>query len=175
MILAFRDQFVPYVLDGSKTHSIRAGKRWREGMRVDLYEKSRQRKKFELKLSGGSKGCICHGDGLFGMKCTAKEHSVYEQVQVAGMRLLFRAPLRRVEGIKISIEKYHRPDGAIWRPQVVISETILTLDETELFFWRDGFRGTHMSACQQAMAHWRGKFPFSGQLIHWDYEAREPK
>ena len=28
MNLGFKDQFVPYVEDGSKTHSIRAGERW---------------------------------------------------------------------------------------------------------------------------------------------------
>jgi len=37
MILGFKDQFIPYVLDGSKTHTIRGGNRWRYGMRADLF------------------------------------------------------------------------------------------------------------------------------------------
>lgn len=43
MILGFKDRFVPYVLDGSKTHTIRAGQRWRADMRADLFAKVRQK------------------------------------------------------------------------------------------------------------------------------------
>ena len=37
MILGSKDQFVPMVLNGSKTHTIRAGFRWKTGTRADLY------------------------------------------------------------------------------------------------------------------------------------------
>ena len=43
MILGFKAQFVPYVLDGSKTHTIRAGQRWKAGMRADLFQNVRQK------------------------------------------------------------------------------------------------------------------------------------
>ena len=37
MILGFKDRFVPMVEDGSKRHTIRAGKRWKVGISADLY------------------------------------------------------------------------------------------------------------------------------------------
>lgn len=37
MILGFNAQFVSLVLDGSKRQTIRAGSRWKAGMRADLY------------------------------------------------------------------------------------------------------------------------------------------
>jgi len=43
VILGFKAQFVPYVLDGSKTHTIRAGARWKAGMRADLFQNVRQK------------------------------------------------------------------------------------------------------------------------------------
>lgn len=43
MILGFKDQFVPFVKDGSKTHTIRGGARWKAGMRADLYARPRQK------------------------------------------------------------------------------------------------------------------------------------
>lgn len=43
MILGFKDRFIPFIEDGSKTHTIRAGNRWKAGMRADLYAKPRQK------------------------------------------------------------------------------------------------------------------------------------
>lgn len=43
MNLGFKDRFVPMVEDGSKTHSVRAGDRWRVGMRADCYARPRQK------------------------------------------------------------------------------------------------------------------------------------
>ena len=43
MILGFKDQFIPYIEEGSKTHTIRSGFRWKVGMRADLYERPRQK------------------------------------------------------------------------------------------------------------------------------------
>jgi hypothetical protein len=42
MMLGFMSQFVAKVRSGEKRHSLRAGKRWKAGMRADLYEKPRQ-------------------------------------------------------------------------------------------------------------------------------------
>lgn len=43
MLLGFNRRFAPFVEDGSKTHTIRAGKRWRPGMRCDCYVDPRQK------------------------------------------------------------------------------------------------------------------------------------
>lgn len=43
MNLGFKDRFEPMVLDGTKRHTIRAGNRWKAGMRADLYVRPRQR------------------------------------------------------------------------------------------------------------------------------------
>jgi hypothetical protein len=42
VILGFKDRFVAFVENGTKTHSIRAGNRWKVGMRADLYRESRR-------------------------------------------------------------------------------------------------------------------------------------
>jgi hypothetical protein len=42
MILGFQKQFVDAVANGKKPHSIRAGKRWREGMSIQFYTDVRQ-------------------------------------------------------------------------------------------------------------------------------------
>lgn len=43
MNLGFKDQFEAYVAEGSKTHTMRAGERWKAGMRADLYMRPRQK------------------------------------------------------------------------------------------------------------------------------------
>jgi hypothetical protein len=43
MNLGFKDQFCPFVEDGSKRHTMRAGDRWRVGMRADLFQRPRQK------------------------------------------------------------------------------------------------------------------------------------
>jgi len=42
MILGFKDRFVPAVADGTKPHTIRAGERWKLGMKIHFYQKVRQ-------------------------------------------------------------------------------------------------------------------------------------
>lgn len=149
MILGFKDQFVPYVLDGTKTHTIRAGARWRADMRADLFAKVRQK----------------------------------------GMRLLFRAPVVRVESIAILCDPGRRVDG--WpsadlsplRDQTMILIAGVGLDESErqAFAWRDGFRieGYRGGYFEQMVEFWRKEHGlgrrvvnFHGQIIHWDYAAR---
>ena len=41
MNLGFKARFVPLVKSGAKRHTVRAGKRWRVGMRGDLWENMR--------------------------------------------------------------------------------------------------------------------------------------
>lgn len=43
MILSFKQCFVPAVVAGTKPHTIRAGKRWREGMSIQFYQDARQK------------------------------------------------------------------------------------------------------------------------------------
>lgn len=43
MNLGFKDQFCPFVEDGTKRHSIRGGERWKVGMRADAYQRPRQK------------------------------------------------------------------------------------------------------------------------------------
>lgn len=43
MILGFKRRFERFVLDGSKTHTIRAGNRWKVGDRCDCYVDPRQK------------------------------------------------------------------------------------------------------------------------------------
>lgn len=42
MILGFNERFVPFVLNGTKRHTIRDGVRWYPGMRADLFRHVRQ-------------------------------------------------------------------------------------------------------------------------------------
>lgn len=150
MMLGFKDRFVPMIEDGSKTHTIRAGARWKVGMRADLYARPRQR----------------------------------------DMRLLFRAVVTRVETIEVI------PPPMDWKcplcysgrihchevwSKVFIAGDLLNSDEADGFAWRDGFRSFPKGHCHERhtsgsfglmMEYWRDQLPFSGQLIHWDYEGR---
>lgn len=143
MNLGFKDQFVSYVEEGSKTHTIRAGDRWKVGMRADLYARPRQK----------------------------------------GMRLIFRAPVVRVQEIEIipppddfrcflcgTREIHcHQPYS-----RILIDGEELGSDERDLLAWRDGFRPFPETtfAFDHMMEFWRGRLPFHGQVIHWDYTAR---
>lgn len=125
MILGFQSRFEPFVVDGSKRHTIRAGSRWRVGMRADCFARPRQK----------------------------------------GMRLLFRAPVTRVENIEMR-------EGHI----VIIDGRQLDADEMEAFAWADGFRPPDPNknwAFRLMMYHWYDRLPFLGQVIHWDYDRRE--
>lgn len=129
MLLGFKDQFEPFVLDGSKTHTIRAGDRWKVGMRADLYVRPRR----------------------------------------PDMRLLFRAPVIRVEMVFITVERFFTQVSNYWRISLTINGQLLDRGETELFLWRDGFRDGSRTAIEQATDFWRKTVPFSGQIVHWDY------
>lgn len=152
MNMGFQDQFVPFVEDGSKTHTIRAGERWKVGMRADLYARPRQK----------------------------------------GMRLIFRAPVVRVQEIEIRVigpNTWHLdlnrnlPD----RVAVYIDGQVLDEDERNLLAWRDGFRndpalvkiGILRGCFAQMVQFWaannglgRNLTEWRGQIVHWDYERR---
>lgn len=137
MILGFKDQFVPMVLDGSKTHTIRAGFRWKAGMRADLY-------------TGG--------------------------YRPGARRLLFRAAVTKVEAI--AIKPVGIGESGFCGPflRVAVNSRLLDGHAVENLFHADGFipdrRG---SASRHAYEFFRRHLPFTGQLIHWDYERRFEK
>jgi len=139
MNLGFKDQFVPFVEDGSKTHSIRAGERWRVGMRADCYARPRQK----------------------------------------GMRLLFRAPVVRVEEIRVRAIDDLLALGVPLHKAVIVTVDGIGLDDDELdaFAWRDGFRVGQSGYGAQMMAFWAKAHDlrnrdFHGQIVHWDYARR---
>ena len=80
------------------------------------------------------------------------------------MHLLGRWPCVKVEYVEI-----HPPMGG--RPQIFIDGQILSLDECEALAWRDGFRDDGFG---EMMHFWRGRLPFRGQIIHWDYRRPVP-
>lgn len=99
------------------------------------------------------------------------------------MRLLFRAPVVRVEEIEIrQVEATGFGGTPDSRVGVFIDGTLLDIDETNAFFWRDGFRDPNFvprtpeqslyPSTNQAFLFWRGRLPFHGQIIHWDSDAR---
>jgi hypothetical protein len=166
MNLGLKPQFVPYVRDGSKRHTIRGGERWRPGMRADLWENIRRPKKFDA-------------DGN----------------QIAGQQLIFRAEVTRVQSIRIGLIRVAPPflavvldddPGESW----LQCPGMLSEDETEYFFWRDGFRKgweggfdptlfdklhERRSPMNQAFHFWFKQLregQFAGQLIHWDFDKR---
>lgn len=196
MLMGMKDQFCPFAEDGSKTHSIRAGERWKVGMRVDLYRENRRRKVYELREHRvGDSDCICLEPGTLvkGSKsvharplCSAERHHRREQVQTGGMRLIFRAPVVRVEQIEIVCTPNVRPDG--WpsaevaplytKTRILIEDQPLNLQEADLFAWRDGFRQP-LNCFRMMVDFWRREhgfgrrlFVFRGQIVHWDYASR---
>lgn len=153
MLLGFKDQFVPYVLDGSKTHTIRHGygpARWKPGMRADLYEKPRQK---GMRL-------------LFRAPVIAVDQIEiwsYEAVQCG------RGPIPPLMG-NHCLNAHRGPEGESLLVQ--INGELLTASETRHLFKRDGFREPGTCPQYQALMFWVPLLPFRGHMIHWNYEAR---
>lgn len=145
MILGFKDRFVPLVESGLKTHTIRAGNRWKAGLIADCFARPRQK----------------------------------------GMRLILRAPVVKVERIRIfeygSVQSGKGPipplagnhvRNACRGPHgeallVEIDGTLLEHDEAEALFRRDGFTDPGLMASYEALLFWKNNLPFTGQIIHW--------
>lgn len=168
MNLGFQDCFVEYVKDRSKPHSIRAGDRWKVGDRADLFAESRRRKVFELRPSG---------DGTLQM------------VQTAGMRLLFRSIVVRVDPITVWLRP--RPQARLHADEqvfagalgIAIADTVLSDDEANRLAYIDGFRsmplvpGGPLNALAEMAQFWLpthriDRKPFHGQIVHWDPDER---
>jgi len=90
----------------------------------------------------------------------------YVNPRQKSMRLLGRFECIRVEDCRIEVDVYKTTI------RLCINGEYLSWDETEDFLWRDGFRGTHMSACLQALAFWGDKLaagPMHSDIIHWRF------
>jgi hypothetical protein len=82
------------------------------------------------------------------------------------MRLLGRFPVVKVEDISIRERKI----GATLTIEVAGSR--LSEDEAGMLAWRDGFRDNGIGGALDEMAEfWRGRLPFEGVIIHWEYAA----
>lgn len=85
------------------------------------------------------------------------------------MRLLGRFRCTRVEDICIATGPSPSRPLAVW-----VGDQLLTDEEANGLFYRDGFRGELLyrkTAMQQAAEFWAGrKFPFRGHLIHWEFK-----
>ena len=91
----------------------------------------------------------------------------YVNPRQKSMRLLGRFKCIRVEDLRIEVDVYKTT------VRLFINGEYLSWDETEEFLWRDGFRGTHMSACLQALEFWGDKLamgPMHSDIVHWKYE-----
>ena len=86
----------------------------------------------------------------------------YVDPRQKSMRLLGRFRCTRVSDIEIC-----RMHTAL---AVFIDGEVLSCDEAESLFQRDGFRAEGSAAITQAAKFWKGKLPFKGHLIHWKYE-----
>lgn len=148
MILGFKDQFCPFIEDGSKQHTIRGGRRWKAGMRADLYQRPRQR----------------------GMRLMFRALVIrVEEIRIEDYQAYQSGPTP-LGGNHCSNYPLRGPNGEallIW-----INRELLAADEAEAFLRRDGFRDPALMASYQALLFWDDKLPFTGQLIHWDYGNR---
>ena len=133
MLLGFKHRFEAFVLDGSKTHTIRA----------------------ECKLSRKvGQRCDCYGD-----------------VRQKTMHLLGRWKCVKIEHIEI--EGGWESHSGEFFGSLHIDGCRLDGDELNALAWRDGFRTNGMDgAFAEMMEFWRGRLPFKGIIIHWDY--RQP-
>lgn len=124
MLLGFKRQFHAYILEGSKTHTIRATRR-----------------------TPPKAGEICH---------------CYGDVRQKTMFLLGRWPCILVQDIEIS-GGWETRSGDFFG-DVKIDGSSLDNDEREQLARRDGFPDFAWM-----MEFWRGRLPFRGQIIHWDF------
>jgi hypothetical protein len=133
-VLNFKPQFVPFILDRTKRHTIRATR----------------------------KRPIKPGDRLF----------LYTGLRQKGAKLLMETSCASVENIDIFILS---EDGKTGRLIIRVQGRPLNTHEQCRLAWLDGFRppGSTEDAPGNSidlmMQFWKGRLPFSGQIIHWWY------
>lgn len=81
------------------------------------------------------------------------------------MRLLGRWPCTRVQEVRI-FEHKSATNGV----SVFVCGVGLDHDEKNSLAWRDGFRSNGRDgAFVEMLSFWKGRLPFVGDMIHWDY------
>lgn len=148
MLLGFKDQFVPFVEDGSKRHTIRAGERWKVGLRADLYARPRQK---DMRLI--FRAMVIRVEPIT-IEHRALRHTYQETwcntfITIADVEL---APCSD-EADLFAWRDGFRP----WKDDPRLS-TMAFVSMVEFWEKQHGFgRRVHR---------------FEGQVIHWDYEGR---
>jgi hypothetical protein len=144
MQLGFKQRFVPMVEDGSKTHTMRGGTRWRAGMRADLYT-----------------GPYRPGERRLIFRVIVER---VERVEIEVLRPLAAnvhdVAAIRIEGVRLvddEMDVFAWRDG--FRPLGVCASSLCLRDMLE--YWRD-----------ENGLSWRGKKRWSGQIIYWNYAER---
>jgi hypothetical protein len=87
----------------------------------------------------------------------------YTGLRQKGAKLLGRWPCLRVEDITIkgASDLY----SGIFIGELTIDGHTLSDDEQETLATHDGF-----ASFAEMMEFWRGRLPFSGDIIHWDFD-----
>lgn len=149
MLLGFKKQFVDYVAEHSKRHTIRAYRGSKQSPRPGMAPR-------QVKV----------GDRA----------DLYANPRQKSMRLLGRHPVTRVQCIDIRRHAAKPGDTDFLRLDIRIDGIELSRDEVMELAWKDGFREHGKGGAMWAMAlFWErehnlypGGPPFVGQLIHWD-------
>ena len=143
MILGFKGQFVPFVLDGTKTHTIRAGQRWTDGMRADLftgpYKPGRRRLPFRAPVVGVERIEIFFSE----------KYRYYDNAGVLISAIL-------IGGCELSADEMN---AFAFRDGFRSGKFRANADFAHLREMSAYWRRTDTE-------------PFVGQIIHWDFEQR---
>ncbi len=140
----FKSQFVPFIEDGSKTHTIRAERVHGDvpGRTMHLYTGLRHK---------GARLLFC-------APCVRVDFIRIEQdhrVRIGASVGFDDAPAIYGEG--------QRHGGFV----------TLDAEEKNALAWRDGFRRNGQAgAFDLMMEFWTGRLPFEGQIYHWNYWRR---
>lgn len=143
MNLGFKDQFCPLVEDGSKRHTMRAGRgRWKVGMRADLFARPRQK---GMRL-------------MFRAIVIKVEPVAITRRGISGLNIMIGEAILSPD----EVEAFLWRDG--FRPE---PEDPFTSTSMAAAFWRKQLQGRRLARG----VYGRDRM-FFGQIIHWDYEGR---
>jgi hypothetical protein len=94
---------------------------------------------------------------------------LYTGLRTKKARLLMRSPCVKVEEITGCVSKFRdrckhleRADACHFLARVIVDGVPLETDEAERLAHADGFKDFI-----EMRAFWKGRIPFSGQIIHW--------
>lgn len=135
----FQPQFVPYVEDGSKTHTIRAERKHADTMGKHLYLYTGLRHKGARLLMR----TVCVRTDFIRI---TEDHRVFI-------------------GASVGFDSFPAPYGEGQRAGGFVE---LDEAEKNVLAWRDGFRDDGRDgAFKSMMRFWEGGLPFEGEIIHW--------